>query len=256
MTTLRTVIWTTFIFLLVSSSACSTNRKFSGKVIDADTLKPIEGALVVAVWNKTRFGGLLDDTRFKDAKETLTDENGEWAIVGLEGNNSKIRRFLQYLGVFRTKNPSFDIYKPGYTEFVAFGNFSAWPCISQEHNLEGIILSRPGDTKEERKKFFEKLDLEKPFIPVKNPEKKLRDLDFSFEYPENVNTVGNIWLEKNKVRRYWLYTVVGIRKARTRKEELSATHCLSIDERLLPLSAKMAREERERLLGTVSGKAK
>lgn len=248
MTNFRMAIWITLLLIMSSQIACSADVTFHGKVIDADTLEPIQGALVLVTWNKTRFGELLDDTRFKDAKETLTDENGDWAIIGPEGNYSKIRKFLQYLGVFRTKAPTFDIYKPGYTEFVAFGNFSAWPCISKEDNLEGIILMRPGDTKEKRKRFIEKLDLEVPFIPIKNPERKLKDLEFSFEYPDNVITVSHIWCRENKIRPYWVYTVVGLRKAKTREERLRAMSFLPSDERL-PLSLKMEREESERLFG-------
>lgn len=250
MTTLKTAVWTTFLLFIVSSSSFAADRTFQGKVIDAETLKPIQGALVLANWNKTRFGGMMDDTRFKDAKETLTDENGDWAIIGPEGNHSKIRNFLQYLGIFRTMDPTFDIYKPGYTEFVAFGNFSAWPCISKEQNLEGIILMRPGDTKEKRKKYFEKLGLEVPFIAVENPEKKLRNLEFVFDYPSNVSTLSHIWCRENKIKPYWVYTVVGLRKAKTREERLEAMRRMPNDERL-PLASKMYREERERLLGPV-----
>lgn len=63
---------------------------YQGKVIDKETLKPIEGAVVVAVWNKwymplVSFEG--SETKFKDAKEILTDKNGDWAIVGPKGQN-------------------------------------------------------------------------------------------------------------------------------------------------------------------------
>ena len=179
----------------------------------------------------------------------MTDEKGDWAIIGPEGNHSKIRNFLQYLWIFRTMDPTFDIYKPGYTEFVAFGNFSAWPCISKEQNLEGIILMRPGNTKEKRKKFFEKLGLEVPFCPVNNPEKKLRDLNFAFEYPNNMITLSHIWCRENKIRPYWVYTVVGLRKAKTREERIKAMNNLVSDERLI-LALKMGSEERERLFGS------
>ena len=73
---LRTVIWTTFFLLLVSSSSFSADRTFRGKVIDAETLKPIEGAVVVAIWRKTKDFLVDSTTDFKDAKETLADEYG------------------------------------------------------------------------------------------------------------------------------------------------------------------------------------
>lgn len=245
----RIVIYMTFVFLLVPLISCASQQTYKGKLIDAETLAPIKGALVIATWTKTRFGGLLVDTRFKDAKETLTDENGDWEITGIEGENSKTRWFFQYLGIFRIKDPTFRFYKPGYTEYVAYGNFLAYSVVDKENDLEGIILRRPGNTFEERKKYFDTYTMADPCIQVKDPEKRLRSLDFSFEYPEGVIQVGRTWCFNNNIKPYWVYTVVGLRKARTRQEEIHAMSRLSANERLLPLSVKMAREERKRLLG-------
>ena len=247
MPTLRTVIWTTFIFLLVSSTACSTNRKFSGKVIDADTLKPIEGALVVATWQKIRTVLITRTTEFKDIKETLTDKNGEWSITGPEGYEDKIiPGLLSHIGVWATQRPVFLIYKPGYVTDWSYGCFIAYPYIDRKHNLEGIVFKRIGATKEEREEYRKKFGRRSPFIPVKNPEKKLRDLDFSFEYPENVKTVG--WKRMTGV-----YKIVGLRKAKTREERLEAMRSLFSGKKI-PLSSKMEREERERLFGTARRK--
>jgi hypothetical protein len=246
----RILFWTILVILFCSLSGCSTDRTFKGKVVDAETLEPIEGAVIVAVWNKERFGGLLHDIRLKDARETLTDENGDWTLIGLEGQNSKFRRFLQYVGIFRTLNPEFFIYKSGYTEYVALGNFSAWPCLSREPNLEGIILIRPGNTKGERRQFFQKYKFQMPFISVKNPENKLRMMEFSFEYPKEINTVNSIWCKEKHIIQNWVFTVVGIRKAKTRKEMLEAFRRLPSDERL-PITRMLQKEERERLFDPI-----
>jgi len=55
---------------------------YSGKVIDAETGAPIEGAVVLGVWYTViaSAGGALHN--FHDAKETLTDRNGEFRISG------------------------------------------------------------------------------------------------------------------------------------------------------------------------------
>lgn len=244
---LRTIIRLIPILLLISQSACCADMTFQGKVIDADTLKPIEGAVVVATWNEARGTIAGTDTRFKDAKETLTDKNGEWTITGPEGDEDKLIGIAQVMGVFITRAPVFLIYKPGYRKGVR-GGFSAYPYINKKHNLEGIVLVRVGETKEEREKYHKRFGDFLPFIPVKDPEKKLRDLDFSFEYPENVKTVG--WRKEMP----GVYLVIGIKKAQTREERLDAMRFTAPGK--LPLTHKMQLEERERLLGPVRGKKK
>jgi hypothetical protein len=236
---LRTVVWITFFLLLVSSSSFSADRTFRGKVIDAETLKPIEGAVVVAIWRKTRAGIAGADTRFKDAKETLTDKNGEWTIVGPEGYEDKIIPGLIHLmGVFVTESPEIIYYKPGYRRGIR-GGFSAYPYIDREHNLEGIVLSRPGETWEEAREYSKKYSVGTlRFIPAKDPERKLRDLDFSFEYPENVKTVG--WKRGMSAS----YLVIGLKKAKTREERLRAQPSPPTEDiNKLPVLYKLINEE-------------
>jgi hypothetical protein len=56
---------------------------YSGHVIDADTGAPIEGVVVLGVWNteKATPGGAVHD--FYDARETTTDKNGDFKIPGM-----------------------------------------------------------------------------------------------------------------------------------------------------------------------------
>ena len=74
-----TVVLVTIVLLGVS--ACSTT--FRGRVIDADTKEPIEGAVVVASWRGEQAIGT--EMPLKDVKEVLTDKNGEWKIRGPRG---------------------------------------------------------------------------------------------------------------------------------------------------------------------------
>ena len=258
MTHLRTVIWTTFFLLLVSSSSFSADRTFRGKVIDAETLKPIEGALVVAIWRKTKAFLITSTTDFKDAKETLTDKNGEWSITGPEGQDVPKEFELLYVIGLRhiTGGPEIIYYKPGYKRTGQPGGFSAHPYIDRERNLEGIVLSRPGETWEEIRKHSKQYPHDSlRFIPVKDPEKKLRDLDFSFQYPENLKIIQRRteWLEADYVVKID-YKVIGLPKAKTREERLKAMRFGTGKE--LPLASKMEREERERLLGPSRRRAK
>jgi hypothetical protein len=79
--------------------------EFRGKVIDAATKEPIEGAVVVVIYSKYTAGIAGRDVSVIKAKETLTDKNGEFyfpsytTIIGpLSGDD----------------HASFLIYKPGY----------------------------------------------------------------------------------------------------------------------------------------------
>jgi hypothetical protein len=103
------------ILLLIVILAQASERTYQGRVIDAETKEPIEGAVVVAVWWEQRGFFFGSTERFKDVREALTDREGKWSIVGLEGYERKlIPGFLQLIGIWATKSPSFIVFKPGY----------------------------------------------------------------------------------------------------------------------------------------------
>jgi len=91
---------------------------FSGKVIDAVTERPLEGAVVLVVWERdfATVGAGHSAQKFLDAEEVLTDQNGEfnvparthWAVYGM------------------VPSPSITIYYPGYG---AFPDFQVSPTI-------------------------------------------------------------------------------------------------------------------------------
>ncbi len=56
---------------------------YKGKVIDADTREPIEGVVVLGVWNREIPGPGGAVSEFYDARETMTDKNGEFEIPGV-----------------------------------------------------------------------------------------------------------------------------------------------------------------------------
>lgn len=54
---------------------------YKGKVVDADTGEPIEGAAVLGEWPLETYGGAAGPVQiYCDAQETLTDKNGEFTV--------------------------------------------------------------------------------------------------------------------------------------------------------------------------------
>jgi hypothetical protein len=194
---------------------------FHGKVIDADTLKPIEGVVVYAIWMKCRPGIGSGSCQTDMAKEVLTDANGEWSITGSKGNDDPgfIRSILGIL-VPWDESPEIRYYKPGYFPFLAklgIGDFSAHVYVDKAKNIEGIILYRR-DNMEEWKRYLElsKQDGSSTLIPVKNPERKLRELDFDFKYPTEVKRIRDRITDKTT------YKVIGLKQAVTPEEKREA----------------------------------
>ena len=101
------------VFILMAS--CAHAKTFKGRVIDADTKEPIEGAVVVAYWYKARDTIAGESTTLKDVKECLTDKNGEWSITGPKGRADElIPGFSFFTGIHYTREPLFIVFKPGY----------------------------------------------------------------------------------------------------------------------------------------------
>jgi hypothetical protein len=116
---------TAIVCISFSTSAYSwplySKPEFRGRVIDAETRQPIEGAVVVVAYGKWEVGGPGGgSTRTFDAKETLTDKNGEFFFPS----------YTTIIGPFsRTSSADFIIFKPGYR------------AISRSEGIEGIKVS-------------------------------------------------------------------------------------------------------------------
>jgi len=97
---------------------------FYGKVVDADTKEPIEGAAVLAVYHKEVPGVAGSNTYSIDAQEALTDEKGEFKIPQTK------RWFVLNRGY---TEGNLIIFKPAYGVFPrhelsnAIGESKTWP---------------------------------------------------------------------------------------------------------------------------------
>lgn len=93
--------------------------EFSGKVIDTETKKPIEGAVVVAVYNKSTIGlGAGTISSIISVQEALTDKDGMFHIPSY---TTLIQPFSWEIGT------AFIIFKPGY---VSISGLNLEECLS------------------------------------------------------------------------------------------------------------------------------
>jgi len=80
---LRHICQLLVVFTLFAGTGCTSTLRidgpYEGKVIDAETNQPIEGAVVHATWFKAYFGG---GSEYYGSYEILTDKKGEFKIPG------------------------------------------------------------------------------------------------------------------------------------------------------------------------------
>ena len=178
------------IALCISMATTACGKTYTGKIIDADTKEPIEGAVVVASWLEETTTVSATHTRLKDVKEALTDKNGEWVVEGprgSEGGNITVI-FSLLTGTYYTLPPEFIIFKPGYCswpkgllieacrkkiKYKGNGDFAGWALelpklIKREDRLMALPTCFSGDTKD-RDQIIRK---QKKFISLINEESR------------------------------------------------------------------------------------
>lgn len=126
------ILTTIFLIVFISlTSPAMAFKDFRGKVIDADTEEPIEGAVVVAIWTREvirlywvgivkypRWLGAEEEI-FKEARETVTDKNGEFSIKPYHHYSLRPLSKLWLRWV---------IFKPGYASFAP-GSYPRHPKV-------------------------------------------------------------------------------------------------------------------------------
>lgn len=100
---------------------------FRGRVIDAETKEPIEGAVVVAIYRIREYSFVQSDGAVADVKEVLTDKNGEFYIPS--------HTFFSIYPVAKGETTLFIVYKPGY-------------AAVSELNLGNILSKDTGEKRE------------------------------------------------------------------------------------------------------------
>ncbi len=106
---------------------------WKGRIIDIETKEPIEGAVVLAVWQRAYRTLAGDNTYFYKAKEVLTDKEGRYEIPSYRPIN--LLPIISYI-----RDPEFTIFKPGYLS------------LSGRH-LEENVIDNPAEFKRNEKVY-------------------------------------------------------------------------------------------------------
>jgi hypothetical protein len=139
-----------FIILMIvilfaySTTACAWiyygKPEFRGKVIDAQTKTPIEGAVVVVIYMKHEFisgpGG--GSTVPMNAKETLTDKNGEFYFPSYRTMSSPLTL---------EDRSEFIFFKPGYKSIESLYGFKIEIPDEKYFAIEKGMVGKEGEIK-------------------------------------------------------------------------------------------------------------
>lgn len=129
---------------------------YRGKVIDAETKAPISGAVVLAYWY-VDVPGFHMTSKFYDAREVLTDANGEFFmdVMDIEGLAPEL-----------TRAPQFIIFKPAYGYFPRY-QLKPRPLPDYVFSGNGHIVELPRwRTKPDRLKAIPRLPGEVPHMKI------------------------------------------------------------------------------------------
>lgn len=155
-----------FICFLFLFPACAYpvryDGPYKGKIIDAETGTPIEGVVVLGVWSKVAISPGGGVSSYYDAKETLSDKNGDFEIQGL---GIKILSSVTPMNVM--------IFKSGY-QYID----GPW----ESHKYEGGLMKNKAKVEGDRVIFpIRKLTMEErkkngPPTPPSVPSGKMKTL--------------------------------------------------------------------------------
>jgi hypothetical protein len=133
-------------------------RSFKGRVLDQETKKPIEGAVVLARYQVYEVSFIEGGSSVTDVRETLTNENGEFSF-------SSLTKLIVPWSV--GDDTFFLIWKPGYhsKDMTQSWMFTKEPGTIEERAVQtdkgfemksvtlGIVELQPAKTMDERRRY-------------------------------------------------------------------------------------------------------
>ncbi len=177
----RLFLYVSFFCLATFGCAAYADGPYHGRLIDAETKLPIEGAAVFAQWWVHHLGTLPPQSYY-DAQETLTDQQGNFVIPGIMNPPTDPTVILD--------PPSFIIFKPDYQAIGGRRLIPTPPELQAYSKIKDNVYEENGimvvevrhlKTREERIENLRKL-----FIPSDVPREKYSDL-IRYRNAERVN---------------------------------------------------------------------
>jgi hypothetical protein len=158
------------LLVVLYCSGCVTyvgyDGPYEGRVIDAETRRPIEGAVVHGTWARSHPGPGGASSSYFDSKETLTDKDGNFKIKGVG---------IQILS--NVEEMEINVLKTGYTQWSEIYWSSQKTDSVALKNVEwkgnrAIIKLRRMTLEERRKRIIN--------LPTSEPDKKQRLLRIEY----------------------------------------------------------------------------
>jgi len=109
-TTLLMLVFSVAVSSVFASPGIVLGKTYHGQVVDEETGKPLEGAVVVVIWHKKPRVSMDAPEYFHDAKEAITDAQGKFmldASPAIDWNPFTV-----------IKQPNVVIFQPGYEPFA------------------------------------------------------------------------------------------------------------------------------------------
>jgi hypothetical protein len=150
------------LLLCISCGSALEAGPWKGKIMDVETKEPLEGTVVLAVWERVYRTPYGANSYFYEAKEVVTNKAGEFEILSYTPIN-----FLPIISYMR--GPSFTIFKPSYgnVDNMSIGGYFTGE-VQKEQNFElsgrryryalGVIELPRLKTREERIKSLNAIE--------------------------------------------------------------------------------------------------
>ena len=151
MAAIRTRYWLTGVVVLALAALvmwwlrpAPISGPWRAQLVDAETGQPLEGAVVLALWDKRTFGWPHPDRNYHDIDEVVSDKDGRVVIPARD--TSSRHPFETIIG------PLVTVFKPGYGDW----HFQSTPDGSvkvrwEQFAREGVVIVVPRvKTREER----------------------------------------------------------------------------------------------------------
>jgi hypothetical protein len=133
-----------------------------GQVVDAETGQPLEGVIVLSVWDKISPGLIHPRREYCDVDEVLTDANGHFVIPE--------RAVLTANPFVSLDGPILHMFKPGYGPGLEQGmpQYSNMDDVRRLMQKQGVVFAMTQvTTREQRRETW-------PHVPSEIPDFKMR----------------------------------------------------------------------------------